>query len=156
MARVGCVACLASLAVAPRLPSPCSCSVAVRWAWTQSHYAFVRDPIPQAFSPHPGDSPVEPGPRKSAKSLEFEVGPRALGRIRPGAGGTGTNSDRCHRCLKSGLGAKFGPRVNTRAKFGPEVEPGSWIPSWNQAWELDSDLKESLRPGVEAPIDVGN
>ena len=77
-----------------------------------------------------------------------------MGRIRPGAGGTGTNSDRCHRCLKSGLGAKFGPRVNTRAKFGPEVEPGSWIPSWNQAWELDSDLKESLGPGVEAPIDL--
>ena len=39
VARVGCVACLASVAVAPRLPSPCSCSVAVRWAWTQSHYA---------------------------------------------------------------------------------------------------------------------
>ena len=85
VARVGCVACLASVAVAPRLPSPCSCSFAARWAWTQSHYAFVRDPIPQAFSPHPGDSPVEPGPRKSVKSLEFEVGPRALGRIRTGA-----------------------------------------------------------------------
>ena len=144
MARVGCGACLASVAVAPRLPSPCSCSVAVRWAWTQSHYALVRDPIPQAFNPHPWEPRVEPDTKKSVKSMEFAVGPRALGRIRPGAGGTGPNSDWCPRCLKSILGARF----------GPEFELGSWIPSWNQAWELDSELKESLGPGVEAPIDL--
>ena len=144
MARVGCGACLASVAVAPRLPSPCSCSVAVRWAWTQSHYALVRDPIPQAFNPHPWEPRVELGPKKSVKSLEFELGPRALGRIRPCAEGTGTNSDWCPRCLKSILGARF----------GPEVELGSWIPRWNQAWELDSYLKESLGAGVEAPIDL--
>ena len=149
MARVGCGACLAYVAVAPRLPLPCSCSVAVRRAWTQSEYVLVRDPILQAFNPHPWEPRVELGPERrqpnsSAKSLGFEVGPRALGRIRPGAGGTGTNSDWCPRCLKSILGARF----------GPEVELGSWIPSWNKAWELDSYLKESLGAGVEAPIDI--
>ena len=98
----------------------------------------------QAFNPRPWDPRVESEPKKSVNSLEFEVGPRALGRIQPGAGGTGTNSDWCPRCLQSSLGARF----------GHGVEPGSWIPSWNQAWELDSDLKESLGPVVEAPIDL--
>ena len=126
VARVGCVACLASVAVSPRLPSagpgprvstrakfgpevePGSCIPSWNQAWEldsdlKESLGPGRDPLPQAFNPHPGEPRVEPGPMKSLKSLEFELGPRALGRIRPGAGGTGTNSDRCHRCLKSGL-----------------------------------------------------
>ena len=53
-------------------------------------------------------------------------------------------------------GSGLDPESLREPKFGPEVDPGSWIPSWNQAWELDSDLKESLAPGVEAPIDLGS
>ena len=136
---------MASVAVAPRLPSPCSCSVAVRWAWTQSHYALVRDPIPQAFNPHPWEPRVELGPEirepnSSAKSLEFEVSPRALGRIRPCAGGTGTNSDWCPRCLKSILGARFGLEVE-RSRDSP--------------LELDSELESSLGLEFGAGIDPG-
>ena len=123
------------MAVAPRLPSPCSCSVAVRRAWTQSEYVLVRDPIPQAFNPHPWEPRVELGPERrepnsSAKSLEF------LPQGEPGSWGRGSNrSLEVDRELKSSL--------------------GGWTRRRDFPLELDSELESSLGLEFGAGIDAG-